>query len=107
MEPDSTEHKEAVPASSETPEHLQRFEKEDDKSFWQRRRRQWRENAKAAKSKFATKEDYLSSDLYARRREREDTKQKWRSVPLEHMKFYPPEIVIDLDYDTVMPDKVR
>lgn len=78
-----------------------------EKEFWKRKRRRWRENAKNAKSAFPTKEEYLQSDLYARRREREDTKQRWRALPLDQMKLYPPEIVIDLDYDSVMPDKVR
>lgn len=81
--------------------------KEEDKEFWKRRRKQWKENMKTAKASFMTKEEYMNSDLFARRREREETKKRWRSLPLDEMKLYPPDIVIDLEYDADMPDKVR
>jgi hypothetical protein len=56
---------------------------------------------------YATKEEYLRSEQHKKVKFQEEMKKKWKSVTIDEITWYKPWIVVDLDWNDVLTEKVR
>lgn len=75
--------------------------------FWQKTRKAYKERQKEKKAKFATKEDYLASDLYKANVARRERYEKWQSIDKNEFAWNTPTIALDLSYGDNMSEKVH